>query len=102
MEMKNWMIDFVVVLVMLLAIVEISEGDTFCVADRDNFFNSCRPAATWGRPSPPTPACCRAISKLDLKCLCEFKYSPFLPSFGLDPPLTLAIPAKCGLRKPPC
>ncbi|GAB2234245.1 hypothetical protein Droror1_Dr00003489 [Drosera rotundifolia] len=95
-------INLAMVLVALFAVMGISRGDDFCGVDRDNFLNACRPAATRGRTAPPSPVCCNAISKVNLSCLCTYKTSPFLPTFGLDPTLTLAIPVKCGLQKPPC
>ncbi|GAB4841503.1 hypothetical protein Ancab_022219 [Ancistrocladus abbreviatus] len=56
--------------------------------------DACRPAATKPNPTPPSPQCCKALSKADLKCLCEFKFSPLLPTFGIDPILALGLPPK--------
>ncbi|CAL1404620.1 unnamed protein product [Linum trigynum] len=64
---------------------------------------ACKPAVTPPKPSRPTPACCAALSKADMKCLCSFKNSPVLPSLGIDPKLAFKLPAKCKLSKsPPC
>ncbi|KAK9141088.1 hypothetical protein Scep_010769 [Stephania cephalantha] len=63
----------------------------------------CKPAAVAPNPPPPTQACCSGLSHGDMGCLCSYKNSPLLPSFGINPTLALQIPAKCGLsNKPPC
>ncbi|GMH30971.1 hypothetical protein Nepgr_032814 [Nepenthes gracilis] len=98
MEMGKGLVAFLLIFGVIL---QVSNGETICGVDVDELV-TCRPAATRPSPAPPSPQCCKAIAKADLKCLCEFKASPFLPTFGLDPPLVLAIPAKCGLPNPPC
>ncbi|XP_024024217.1 putative lipid-transfer protein DIR1 [Morus notabilis] len=71
-----------------------SRGQDLCkLTDQD--LNTCRPAVTAPNPADPTGACCEALKKADLVCLCQFKNSAFLPILGIDPDLAMALPKKC-------
>ncbi|GAB4830327.1 hypothetical protein Ancab_019965 [Ancistrocladus abbreviatus] len=89
-------------LLLLVAIAEIANGDESVCGVGVSGLMTCKPAVTEPNPAPPTEECCAAISKADLKCLCQFKTSPLLPSLGIDPQLALDLPVKCGLPHPPC
>ncbi|KAL0906663.1 hypothetical protein M5K25_025176 [Dendrobium thyrsiflorum] len=60
----------------------------------------CRPAVSGPSPSEPSAACCSVLEKADLPCLCSYRSSPLLPSFGIDPNLALQLPRKCSLSPP--
>ncbi|KAL6000310.1 hypothetical protein ACLOJK_024005 [Asimina triloba] len=59
----------------------------------------CKKAVTGANPPDPTPKCCSAISKGDLTCLCT-NYKGLMKSYGIDPKLAMALPAKCGVSPP--
>ncbi|TXG72907.1 hypothetical protein EZV62_001486 [Acer yangbiense] len=61
----------------------------------------CKPAVTPPNPTQPTADCCSALSHADLHCLCGYKNSKLLPSFGIDPNLAIQLPRKCNLPHPP-
>ncbi|KAE9454693.1 hypothetical protein C3L33_13405, partial [Rhododendron williamsianum] len=63
---------------------------------------ACRLAVTSGTPPrAPTAKCCEVISRADLRCLCSYKNSKFLPLLGVDPNLAFQLPAKCRIPNPP-
>ncbi|KAK3124807.1 hypothetical protein QOZ80_7BG0593650 [Eleusine coracana subsp. coracana] len=66
-------------------------------------FMSCQPAAakTTDPATMPSDACCAALTGADLKCLCEYKNSPWMTVYNIDPIRAMQLPAKCGLATPP-
>ncbi|XP_031473450.1 putative lipid-transfer protein DIR1 [Nymphaea colorata] len=73
---------------------------TICSMEAGEFYG-CLPAIRGPSPSPPSSDCCNAIKRADLNCLCSYKDSALLPSFGVDPKLAMALPRKCNLVPPP-
>ncbi|GFY98095.1 hypothetical protein Acr_12g0006360 [Actinidia rufa] len=61
----------------------------------------CKPAMTPPKPTPPSEACCSALSNADLACLCQYKHSPLLEVFNIDANLLVQLPTKCKLPDPP-
>lgn len=91
----------VVVMVMAIRVFEPCNAQTICNIPLSGLM-ACRPSVTPPRPTPPTADCCRALSHANMQCLCSYKNSSFLPSFGVDPKLALQLPAKCKLPAPNC
>ncbi|WOL15002.1 hypothetical protein Cni_G23783 [Canna indica] len=52
------------------------------------------------KPAAPSPECCKALAKADLRCLCSYKNSPLLRTLGIDPELAVKLPPKCNLKTP--
>ncbi|OVA08685.1 Bifunctional inhibitor/plant lipid transfer protein/seed storage helical domain [Macleaya cordata] len=70
---------------------------TLCNMTQDDLV-TCKPAVTKSNPPvDPSMACCTALSKADFTCLCSYKNSMVLPSFGIDPDLAMQLPVKCKL-----
>ncbi|KFK31324.1 hypothetical protein AALP_AA6G097600 [Arabis alpina] len=63
--------------------------------------NECKPAVNKESPTTPSQLCCNALEHADFNCLCGYKTSPWLGSFGIDPTLAVGLPTKCGLPNPP-
>ncbi|KAA8536133.1 hypothetical protein F0562_028611 [Nyssa sinensis] len=63
-------------------------GQTICGISFDSLM-SCKPAVTGPSPAQPSLTCCSALSNADLQCLCSYKNSKLLPSFGIDPNLAI-------------
>lgn len=63
--------------------------------------NECKPAVIKGSTTTPSQLCCNALQHADFNCLCGYKTSPWLASFGIDPALAVGLPTKCGLANPP-
>ncbi|KAJ4818900.1 Bifunctional inhibitor/lipid-transfer protein/seed storage 2S albumin superfamily protein [Rhynchospora pubera] len=61
---------------------------------------ACKPSVSGSDPTPPSTECCDGLKKADLTCLCSYKNSAFLPALGIDPDLTMQLPAKCGMTAP--
>lgn len=77
-----------------------SEAMTLCNMDAAQL-GECLPAIRGPSPTPPTKGCCDVIETADLHCLCGYKNSMLLPSFGVDSKLAVALPTKCLLNPPP-
>ncbi|GFQ00946.1 putative lipid-transfer protein dir1 [Phtheirospermum japonicum] len=69
---------------------------TICGMSTDDLF-SCRPSVVGPVALPPSAACCAALERADVPCLCSFKNNRFLPAIGIDPVLAMQLPAKCNL-----
>ncbi|KAF8014214.1 hypothetical protein BT93_H0146 [Corymbia citriodora subsp. variegata] len=94
--------ELVLLLGLMAAIACCADAQTLCNVPYTGL-EACRPAVTPPNPSPPTGACCDAVSQANLQCLCQYKNSPLLPSLGIDPNLVLQLPEKCNLPdSPPC
>ncbi|XP_024982111.1 putative lipid-transfer protein DIR1 [Cynara cardunculus var. scolymus] len=91
----------VVFLMVVVVVIGGLEAVEICDMTEDGLM-ACKPSVTTPDPADPSPECCKAIAGADLKCLCSYKESRFLPSFGIDPTLAIALPAKCNLPSPPC
>ncbi|CAM8887327.1 hypothetical protein QQ045_026619 [Rhodiola kirilowii] len=63
---------------------------------------ACKTAVTPPNPSPPTEACCTALSHGDMACLCGYKHSPMLTALGINSDLAMELPDKCGIQHTPC
>lgn len=63
--------------------------------------NECRPAVSKENPTSPSEICCNALQHADFSCLCGYKNSPWLGSFGVDPKLASGLPKECGLANAP-
>ncbi|KAL5781991.1 hypothetical protein ACOSP7_007020 [Xanthoceras sorbifolium] len=62
---------------------------------------TCKPSVTPPNPTQPTATCCSALSHANMQCLCGYRNSKLLPSFGIDPNLAMQLPRKCNLPHPP-
>ncbi|KAI4294810.1 hypothetical protein MLD38_040477 [Melastoma candidum] len=89
----------------LLAVVIIAafatRGDALfdiCKVSLDEI-SSCEPAVTRWIATPPTSKCCAVLRKADLKCLCGYKTSVFIPGY-VDVKLAMELPSKCNLELP--
>lgn len=71
-------------------------GDGLCRMTKDGL-TACQPAVAASNPSPPSTACCSALSKADLQCFCVFKNSRVLSFYGIDFNQAMQLPAKCNL-----
>ncbi|XP_058070738.1 putative lipid-transfer protein DIR1 [Magnolia sinica] len=99
MQMAN--VNVGLVLVVLLAIA-MEGGGAMKICDMDTTqLADCLPSIRGPSPSPPSNGCCDTIRTADLYCLCGYKNSYLLPSFGVDPKLAIQLPVKCGLTPPP-
>ncbi|CAN6479205.1 unnamed protein product [Victoria cruziana] len=92
----------VAVAAVLAVLVASTAAFSICGIDAGEFYG-CLPAIRGPSrsPSPPSSACCDAIEKADLNCLCGYKDSPLLSSFGINPRLAMALPRRCNLLSPP-
>ncbi|KAK2973525.1 hypothetical protein RJ640_010580 [Escallonia rubra] len=73
-------------------LVEVSHAQTICNVSLQGLM-SCKPSATPPNPAPPSGACCSALSRANMPCLCSYKNSKVLPSLGIDPNLAMQLPA---------
>ncbi|XP_058093522.1 putative lipid-transfer protein DIR1 [Magnolia sinica] len=91
----------VALVVMVLVAVGLvgAHAVSLCGMTEDDL-DECRPAVSGSEPSDPTEACCTALSKADLTCLCGYKESPVLPMLGIKPELAMQLPSKCNLTPP--
>ncbi|KAK6259699.1 hypothetical protein SCA6_014173 [Theobroma cacao] len=80
-------------LIMVALMFEGSRAMTLCDID-DKGLADCKPSVTQPNPVDPSPDCCEALKGADLACLCSYKNSMWLPSFGIDPMLALSLPPK--------
>ncbi|XVF21287.1 hypothetical protein REPUB_Repub12eG0077400 [Reevesia pubescens] len=90
----------VLMMIMVAFMVEGSRAMTLCDMNDDGL-EACKPSVTQPNPADPSPKCCDALKGANLTCLCSYKNSMWLPSFGIDPTLALALPPKCNLQMPP-
>ncbi|XP_068640964.1 putative lipid-transfer protein DIR1 [Aristolochia californica] len=90
----------VVVILLVLTASQGGEAMTLCNMDAAQLAE-CLPAIRAPSPSPPSKGCCDVMGTADLHCLCGYKDSYLLPSFGVDPKLAMALPRKCLLTPPP-
>lgn len=80
----------------------VAMGQTMCGMTTDGLM-ACRPSVSGANPLPPSATCCTALSGADMQCLCKYKKSNMLASFGIDPSLAMQLPAKCNLAQAsPC
>ncbi|MED6135293.1 hypothetical protein PIB30_045043 [Stylosanthes scabra] len=94
--MMKWL---VAALVIALLGGEVAQAVVICKIETDNL-SVCRAAVTGNHPPPPNNKCCKLIRGADIPCLCNYKSA--LPALGINPANALALPGKCGMRKPPC
>ncbi|OMO94110.1 hypothetical protein CCACVL1_06165 [Corchorus capsularis] len=90
-----------VLIIMVVALM--GEGSSrameLCKMD-DAGLAACKPSVSQPNPVDPSSDCCDALKGADLTCLCSFKNSNWLPTFGIDPTLALSLPPKCHLQLP--
>ncbi|XP_006395174.2 putative lipid-transfer protein DIR1 [Eutrema salsugineum] len=93
--------SFMVMIVVVMAIsMESSVAIDLC-GMTETELNECKPAVTKESPTSPSQLCCDALKHADLNCLCGYKHSPWLGSFGIDPELAVGLPTICGLANAP-
>ncbi|KAK1316665.1 putative lipid-transfer protein DIR1 [Acorus calamus] len=97
---SSFIVPLIVVVVMVVAAANVGEALEICNMDASRL-SGCLPAIRGPSPAPPTQGCCDVIRTSDLHCLCGYKDSSLLPSFGVDPKLAMALPRKCHLNPPP-
>ncbi|KAL8232951.1 hypothetical protein R6Q57_002729 [Mikania cordata] len=90
-----------VVFLVLVVLIGSLQAVEICNMTEDGLV-ACRPSVTPPNPVDPTPDCCKAVAGADMKCLCSYRDSSMLPSFGIDPVLAVGLPTKCSLPAPPC
>ncbi|XVE72669.1 hypothetical protein DITRI_Ditri11bG0057200 [Diplodiscus trichospermus] len=90
----------VLMMIMVALMVEGSRAVNLCDMN-DEGLQACKPSVTQPNPVDPSAQCCEALKGADLNCLCSYKNSMLLPTFGIDPTLALALPPKCKLQLPP-
>ncbi|XWS76005.1 hypothetical protein CRYUN_Cryun01aG0140400 [Craigia yunnanensis] len=86
-------------MIMVALMAEGSRAMTLCDMN-DEGLEACKPSVTQPNPVDPSPECCEALKGANLTCLCSYRNSLLLPSFGIDPELALALPPKCKLEMP--
>ncbi|XP_073003511.1 putative lipid-transfer protein DIR1 [Typha latifolia] len=96
MEMKLQALAMAVVALLLVA-----DGVHGICNMSDDGLMACKPCITINKPvDKPTDACCSALAKADLQCLCRYKNSGLLQYFEIDPNRAMQLPAKCNLTPP--
>uniref|UniRef100_A0A1D1XYQ7 Putative lipid-transfer protein DIR1 n=1 Tax=Anthurium amnicola TaxID=1678845 RepID=A0A1D1XYQ7_9ARAE len=79
----------------------VAAQEILCKMDQDGLV-ACKPAVTKANPVDPSAACCAALRKADLSCLCSYpKTNPTVVKLmGIDPDLAKQLPAKCNITPP--
>ncbi|KAG7605363.1 putative lipid-transfer protein DIR1 [Arabidopsis thaliana] len=90
----------VIVMVMASLVVERSVAIDLCGMTQAEL-NECLPAVSKNNPTSPSLLCCNALKHADYTCLCGYKNSPWLGSFGVDPKLASSLPKECDLTNAP-
>ncbi|CAH8362100.1 unnamed protein product [Eruca vesicaria subsp. sativa] len=95
----------VVMMVMMMVVVmatlaERSVAIDLCGMTREEL-DECKPAVSKENPTEPSTLCCDALKHADYSCLCGYKNSPWLGSFGIDPALAAELPSKCNIDNAP-
>ncbi|KDP46220.1 hypothetical protein JCGZ_10060 [Jatropha curcas] len=102
--MEAYMKKLATILALVMGIALVSNpvvangAETFCHMT-DEGLNACRPSVSGQNPVAPSAACCSALSKADLQCLCFYKnnYPWLLTTYKIDPNQALQLPVKCSL-----
>ncbi|CAE6228539.1 unnamed protein product [Arabidopsis arenosa] len=97
---KVTMAMIVMIVVVMAMLVDKSVAIDLCGMTQDEL-NECKPAVSKENPRSPTEPCCTALQHADFTCLCGYKNSPWLGSFGVDPELASGLPKQCGLANAP-
>ncbi|MCD7466736.1 hypothetical protein HAX54_003741 [Datura stramonium] len=63
-----------------------------------NELAQCLPAVMGKKPPNPTPACCAALRKADLRCMCNQKSE--LGKFGISSAAAMKLPKECRINVP--
>ncbi|KAG7533384.1 Bifunctional inhibitor/plant lipid transfer protein/seed storage helical domain [Arabidopsis thaliana x Arabidopsis arenosa] len=101
MASKKVTIAMIVMIVVVMAmLVDRSVAIDLCGMTQDEL-NECKPAVSKENPTSPSQPCCTALQHADFTCLCGYKNSPWLGSFGVDPELASSLPKQCGLANAP-
>ncbi|KAL3689178.1 hypothetical protein R1sor_015487 [Riccia sorocarpa] len=93
----------VILLIGLLGVAEVSEAAAKknCGKDLLTPFRPCISSVIGKKPSAPTAACCSAVKKTDLGCLCKAFTSLKLPGgIKIDIKAAITLPKKCGRNVP--
>ncbi|XP_061354940.1 putative lipid-transfer protein DIR1 [Gastrolobium bilobum] len=94
---KLMIVGMLLVIAMIGSKPILANGQSFCHMSKEGF-KACMPSVSGENPvDPPTSACCSAIAKADLKCLCRYKDSGLLTFYGVDPNEAMQLPVKCKL-----
>lgn len=98
--MKN--LNFLIVLTFAVLVLIVTTSNAQICNMKTEGIMACKPSVTAPNPTPPTEACCTALSQGDMTCLCGYKHSPMLSALGIDYDLAMALPDKCGIQHEPC
>ncbi|CAN8253804.1 unnamed protein product [Cochlearia groenlandica] len=94
------MMMMMMTIVMVMILAERSIAFDLCGLTNTEL-NECKPSVTKENPTTPTQLCCDALHHADFTCLCGYKTSPWVASFGIDPELAIGLPVKCGQANAP-
>jgi hypothetical protein len=92
----------VMIVAMLLAIANtmmLVNGQSLCHMTKQGL-KACEPYVSGDNSvngQKPSDACCSAIAKADLQCLCRYKDSGLLSFYGIDPNQAMELPVNCKL-----
>ncbi|KAI5665422.1 hypothetical protein M9H77_15275 [Catharanthus roseus] len=82
--------------------IDSSSAQTFCNMSGQELM-ACKPSVTPPNPPKPSAECCSGLKHADMQCLCSYKNSNLLSSFGIDPNLAMKLPQMCKFPHPvPC
>uniref|UniRef100_A0A5B7C7D7 Putative lipid-transfer protein DIR1 n=1 Tax=Davidia involucrata TaxID=16924 RepID=A0A5B7C7D7_DAVIN len=99
MEYSYQRVAVVALLVVAIASNGVCNAQTICNVSGEGLM-ACKPSVTTPNPTPPSAACCSALSHADMPCFCSYRKSKLLPSLGIDPNLAMQLPDKCKLPHP--
>ncbi|CAN6858268.1 unnamed protein product [Brassica oleracea] len=88
------------VVVVMATLAERSVAIDLCGMTQSEL-NECKPAVSKENPTNPSTLCCDYLKHADFSCLCGYRNSPWLGSFGIDPALALGLPSKCDMPNAP-
>ncbi|KAK6937883.1 Bifunctional inhibitor/plant lipid transfer protein/seed storage helical domain [Dillenia turbinata] len=94
-------VKLVVAAIVMLGVLEgmVMAEVSLCNMSEEDLMN-CKPAVTKPNPVDPSPECCKAVMGANLKCLCSYRNSLWLPALGIDPHLAMQLPPKCNIIPP--
>ncbi|KAL0792542.1 hypothetical protein Bca101_063919 [Brassica carinata] len=98
---KVGVMEMMMMIVVVMAILaERSVAIDICGMTQSEL-NECKPAVSKENPTNPSAPCCDALKHANYSCLCGYKNSPLLGSFGIDPALAAGLPSKCNMPNAP-
>lgn len=90
---------FIFVLLVVVIVTMFEAGAICNMSNAD--MTTCKPAVRKSNPTRPSPACCAALAKADMGCLCSYKGSMMVSYMDIDVDRAMKVPAMCGLRNAP-